>query len=59
MFTIKLVNQCQSKSKVKCMEWDEKPIPIESVAIKEPNKTVCSYRFSVVVPTMQVVLVLT
>ncbi|RZS16474.1 hypothetical protein BHM03_00048462 [Ensete ventricosum] len=49
MFTRKLVNQCQSKEKVKFREWDEKPIPIKYVAIKEPEKTVCSYRLCVVV----------
>lgn len=49
MLTMKLVNQCQSKEKVKCREGDEKAI--EYVAIKETNKTVCSYRLCVVVPT--------
>lgn len=36
-------------------QGDEKPI--EYVAIKETNKTVCSYRLCVVVPTSKVVLV--
>lgn len=48
MLTMKLVNQCQSKEKVKCREGDDKPI--EYVAIRETNKTVCSYRLCVVVP---------